>query len=75
MFFQVASKHDALLCFGPVVPDGYGVCYNPMADHINFAVSAWRSCPETDAATFAENLKQSLVDAQNVLLQTAGAKL
>ena len=72
--FQVASKHDALLCFGPVAPDGYGLCYNPMEDHINFAISSWKSCPETDSKKFSNSLQQSLEDAQNVMLQT-GAKL
>uniref|UniRef100_A0A8C7E6C4 Carnitine O-acetyltransferase n=1 Tax=Naja naja TaxID=35670 RepID=A0A8C7E6C4_NAJNA len=47
---QVPAKTDCVMCFGPVVPDGYGVCYNPMEEHINFAISAFNSCSETNAA-------------------------
>ena len=72
---QVPSKHDSLLTFGPVVPDGYGICYNPMPHQINFCVSAWRSCAETDARTLMNSLVQALEDARSVLLQTRGAKL
>ncbi|KAK2174837.1 hypothetical protein NP493_772g02027 [Ridgeia piscesae] len=65
---QVPSKHDSLLCFGAVVNDGYGFCYNPMADHMNFSVSAWRSCSETSAARFEESITTALTDAQQLLL-------
>lgn len=65
---QVPSKHDSLLCFGAVVNDGYGFCYNPMADHMNFSVSAWHSCSKTSAANFAESISAALTDAQQLLL-------
>ncbi|KAI0233419.1 Carnitine O-acetyltransferase [Lamellibrachia satsuma] len=65
---QVPSKHDSLLCFGAVVPDGYGFCYNPMRDHMNFSVSAWDNCSETSAARFAEYISAALTDAQQLLL-------
>ena len=71
---QVPSRHNSLLTFGPVVPDGYGICYNPMPQQINFCVSAWRSCTDTNAQTLTAALHQSLEDARNVLLKT-GAKL
>lgn len=63
------------MCFGPVVPDGYGVCYNPMDTHINFAVSAFNSCQDTNAARLAQGLEDSLVDMKSVLEQTPKAKL
>ncbi|KAI8518296.1 hypothetical protein Bbelb_043130 [Branchiostoma belcheri] len=66
---QVPSKYDSLLCFGPVVPDGYGVCYNPAKDHLNFCISAFNSSLETDTQKLADALHQSLVDMQE-LLQT-----
>lgn len=72
---QVPSKHDAVLCFGPAVPNGYGICYNPMPDRINMVVSAWNSSPETDARKMAGEIRKALMDGHNVLLQTQQAKL
>ncbi|XP_036384440.1 carnitine O-acetyltransferase-like isoform X2 [Megalops cyprinoides] len=72
---QVPAKTDCVMCFGPVVPDGYGVCYNPMEEHINFAVSAFNSCEETDAARLAQALQDALVDMRDLLEQTPKAKL
>lgn len=72
---QVPAKTDCVMCFGPVVPDGYGVCYNPMADHINFAVSAYNSCNETNAARMAQSLESALLDMRSLLEQTPKSKL
>ncbi|XP_067826078.1 carnitine O-acetyltransferase isoform X3 [Heptranchias perlo] len=72
---QVPAKTDCLMCFGPVVPDGYGVCYNPMDDHINFSVTAFNSCAETNAAKLAHYLEQALVDVKELLVQTPSSKL
>lgn len=72
---QVPSKTDCVMCFGPVVANGYGVCYNPMDDHINFAVSSFNSCPETDAAAFARTVQGALLDMRTLLEHTPKAKL
>ncbi|XP_038600981.1 carnitine O-acetyltransferase isoform X1 [Tachyglossus aculeatus] len=72
---QVPAKTDCVMCFGPVVPDGYGVCYNPMADHINFAVSAFNSCAETNAARMAHYLEKALLDLRTLLLAHPKSKL
>ncbi|KAJ8346405.1 hypothetical protein SKAU_G00278060 [Synaphobranchus kaupii] len=72
---QVPAKTDCVMCFGPVVPDGYGVCYNPMEEHINFAVSAFNSCDETDASNLAQALHGALLDMRDLLEQTPQAKL
>ncbi|XP_032395126.1 carnitine O-acetyltransferase isoform X1 [Etheostoma spectabile] len=72
---QVPSKTDCVMCFGPVVSDGYGVCYNPMNDHINFAVSSFNSCKETDAAHLAQAVEGALLDMRTLLEQTPKAKL
>ncbi|KAJ8386704.1 hypothetical protein AAFF_G00166530 [Aldrovandia affinis] len=72
---QVPAKTDCVMCFGPVVPDGYGVCYNPMEEHINFAVSAFNSCEETDATKLAFALEGALVEMRDLLEQTPKAKL
>ncbi|KAI3361998.1 hypothetical protein L3Q82_012203, partial [Scortum barcoo] len=58
---QVPSKTDCVMCFGPVVPNGYGVCYNPMNDHINFAVSSFNTCEETNAAHLAQAVEHALL--------------
>lgn len=63
------------MCFGPVVTDGYGVCYNPMDDHINFAVSAFNSCGETDAGGLAAAVEDALLDMKVLLDRTPRSKL
>ncbi|KAF7688729.1 carnitine O-acetyltransferase isoform X2 [Silurus meridionalis] len=72
---QVPAKTDCVMCFGPVVPDGYGVCYNPMEKHINFAVSAFNSCADTNATQLAHGLHDALVDMRSLLDQTLKSKL
>lgn len=63
------------MCFGPVVPNGYGVCYNPMNDHINFAISAFNTCEETNAAHLAQAVQDALLDMSTLLEQTPRSKL
>uniref|UniRef100_A0A665TYM2 Carnitine O-acetyltransferase-like n=1 Tax=Echeneis naucrates TaxID=173247 RepID=A0A665TYM2_ECHNA len=72
---QVPSKTDCVMCFGPVVPNGYGVCYNPMNNHINFAVSSFNSCEETNAADLAQAVEDALLDMRKLLEQNPRAKL
>ncbi|XP_026867113.2 carnitine O-acetyltransferase isoform X1 [Electrophorus electricus] len=67
---QVGSKTDCVMCIGPMVPDGYGICYNPMGDHINFAVTAFNSCEETNAARLSRFLKEALLDLKSLVEQT-----
>uniref|UniRef100_A0A1A8LHJ3 Carnitine O-acetyltransferase n=1 Tax=Nothobranchius pienaari TaxID=704102 RepID=A0A1A8LHJ3_9TELE len=68
---QVGSKTDCVMCFGPMVPDGYGVCYNPMDEHINIAITAFNSCEETNAASFAQAVEDALLDMRALLEDTA----
>ncbi|XP_056289325.1 carnitine O-acetyltransferase [Pseudoliparis swirei] len=72
---NVPSKTDCVMCFGPIVPDGYGVCYNPMEDHINFAVSSFNACKDTDAARLARSVEEALLDMRTLLDQSPRAKL
>ncbi|XP_076868046.1 carnitine O-acetyltransferase isoform X1 [Brachyhypopomus gauderio] len=72
---QVPAKTDCVMCFGPVVPDGYGVCYNPMEEHINFSVSAFNSCADTNASRLAHGLQDALLDLKALLEQTPKARL
>ncbi|XP_028269598.1 carnitine O-acetyltransferase [Parambassis ranga] len=71
---QVGSKTDCVMCFGPMVPDGYGVCYNPMDEHINIAITAFNSCEETNAAKFAQAVEEALLDMRALLDDTATVK-
>lgn len=72
---QVPSKTDCVMCFGPVVQNGYGVCYNPMNDHINFALSSFNTCKETNSAHLAQAVESALLDMRALLEQTPRAKL
>ncbi|XP_068608849.1 carnitine O-acetyltransferase [Brachionichthys hirsutus] len=72
---QVPSKTDCVMCFGPVVSNGYGVCYNPMDDHINFAVSSFNTCGETDAGRLAQAIEKTLLDMKTLLEQSPRSKL
>ncbi|KAI1886867.1 hypothetical protein AGOR_G00200210 [Albula goreensis] len=47
---QVPTTVEMFCCYGPVVPNGYGACYNPQADHIIFCVSSFRESTETCSA-------------------------
>ncbi|KAJ3608692.1 hypothetical protein NHX12_023223 [Muraenolepis orangiensis] len=64
---QVPSNTDSVMCFGPLVPDGYAVCYNPQADHVHFSVTAFNCCEETDAETLARTIKLTLGQLQELL--------
>ncbi|UYV77452.1 CRAT [Cordylochernes scorpioides] len=72
---QVASSHWSYTCYGPGVTDGYGCCYNPFPRYINFAASAFRSCPETDAEKFHEALETSLEELHQTLSHFQQSKL
>ena len=66
---QVAGSSASFLCFGPLVSDGYGVCYNPRAADMLFPCSALRSCPTTSAPAFRDSLERSLLDMRALALQ------
>lgn len=72
---QVPAKCDAVMGYGPLVPDGYGCCYNPRDNEINFAISACNSSPETSTDRFREALEQSLTEMHDALVGTQAAKL
>ncbi|CAF4053988.1 unnamed protein product [Rotaria sp. Silwood2] len=39
---QVAAKHDCVMVYGAAVDDGYGCCYNPRRDSINYMITAFK---------------------------------
>ncbi|XP_026155629.1 carnitine O-acetyltransferase b [Mastacembelus armatus] len=67
---QVPANTDSVMCFGPLVPDGYAICYNPQADHVHFSITAFNCCEETNAETLAHTLKDTLCQLQELLQPT-----
>ncbi|KAI9555588.1 hypothetical protein GHT06_018103 [Daphnia sinensis] len=72
---QVAAVNDMVMCYGPVTPDGYGCCYNPRRDAINFAVSAFNSNPTTCAEKFGHALKKCLEEMRDVAASSVPSSL
>ncbi|CAG5116702.1 unnamed protein product, partial [Candidula unifasciata] len=71
---QVASRYKAVLCFGPVVPDGYGLCYNPQNEELIVSISSFNNNPQTDSDKFVASLKTSLQDMQALLISHSHPK-
>ncbi|KAA0203612.1 hypothetical protein HAZT_HAZT010618 [Hyalella azteca] len=63
----VPARCEAFMCYGPLVPDGYGCCYNPRSASIVFGVSALNSSPETHSSTFRDALEASLTQMRELL--------
>ena len=61
---------DAFMCYGPVVPDGYGVCYNPHTGYILVCVTSFHSSPETSSDFFALTLEGSFLQMYELCLKT-----
>ena len=45
------------MCYGPVVPNGYGVCYNPHPEYMLCAITSFKDCGETRSDFFAYTLE------------------
>uniref|UniRef100_A0AAY3ZTY8 Choline O-acetyltransferase n=1 Tax=Denticeps clupeoides TaxID=299321 RepID=A0AAY3ZTY8_9TELE len=63
---QVPTNLEMFCCYGPVVPNGYGACYNPQPSHILFSVSSFRESTETSSAAFVKALEAALLDMRDV---------
>nr|XP_055027201.1 choline O-acetyltransferase isoform X1 [Misgurnus anguillicaudatus] len=63
---QVPTTEKMFCCYGPVVPNGYGACYNPQADHIIFCVSSFNDCAETNSDLFVKTLDGCLMEMQDL---------
>ncbi|KAK2824335.1 hypothetical protein Q5P01_021510 [Channa striata] len=63
---QVPTTVEMFCCYGPVVPNGYGACYNPQSDHIIFSVSSFHESPQTCSAEFVECLVQALMQIRDL---------
>uniref|UniRef100_A0A8C9RCB9 Choline O-acetyltransferase n=1 Tax=Scleropages formosus TaxID=113540 RepID=A0A8C9RCB9_SCLFO len=51
---QVPITAEMFCCYGLVVPNGYGVCYNPQSDYIIFSVSSFQDGKETCSSGFVK---------------------
>ncbi|XP_051503513.1 choline O-acetyltransferase-like isoform X1 [Myxocyprinus asiaticus] len=63
---QVPTTEEMFCCYGPVVPNGYGACYNPQADHIIFCVSSFSDSAETSSDLFVKALEGCLKEMQDL---------
>ncbi|PAA59778.1 hypothetical protein BOX15_Mlig002496g3, partial [Macrostomum lignano] len=65
---QVPSQTGATMSFGPVVPDGYGVCYNQLDDKFLVSLTAYSDRRGTDSDRLAASLRDSLLDIRDLML-------
>uniref|UniRef100_A0A3Q3WW21 Choline O-acetyltransferase n=1 Tax=Mola mola TaxID=94237 RepID=A0A3Q3WW21_MOLML len=63
---QVPTTVEMFCCYGPVLPNGYGVCYNPQSDYIIFSVSSFCESLQTCSAEFVKCLEQGLLDIRDL---------
>ncbi|KAM4030342.1 choline O-acetyltransferase [Anomaloglossus baeobatrachus] len=66
---QVPTTMEMFCCYGPVVPNGYGACYNPQPENILFCISSFRDCKETSSDIFAKSLEESLTAMGDLCVQ------
>ena len=57
---------DSFICYGAVVPDGYGCSYNVRSDYILFCIASFASCPTTNSREFAESLTDTLYEIRDL---------
>uniref|UniRef100_A0A8C6X6B6 Choline O-acetyltransferase n=1 Tax=Naja naja TaxID=35670 RepID=A0A8C6X6B6_NAJNA len=63
---QVPTTTEMFCCYGPVIPEGYGACYNPQPQHILFCISSFKACPETSSSQFVKAIGESLMDLKEL---------
>ncbi|CAF4536524.1 unnamed protein product [Rotaria sp. Silwood1] len=64
---QVTTNiNDSFICYGAVVPDGYGCSYNVRSDSILFCISSFHSCSTTNSQEFAESLTDTLYEIRDL---------
>ncbi|XP_075698923.1 choline O-acetyltransferase [Rhinoderma darwinii] len=66
---QVPTTMEMFCCYGPVVPNGYGACYNPQPDNILLCISSFRGCKETSSEMFAKAVEESLTAMKDLCVQ------
>ena len=64
----VPMPSNTFPAFGPVVLDGYGLCYNVKGDSIYAGISNFKADGSTCAHNLADSLQQSLLDINYILI-------
>lgn len=64
---------EMFCCYGPVVSNGYGVCYNPQSDHIIFCVSSFWENTATSSAVFVKVLNEALLEIRDLCNRINGS--
>lgn len=70
---QVPTTVEMFCCYGPVVPNGYGACYNPQSDHIMFCVSSFWENTETSSVVFVKALNEGLLEIRDLCNRSSAA--
>ncbi|XP_053197508.1 choline O-acetyltransferase-like [Scomber japonicus] len=70
---QVPTTVEMFCCYGPVVPNGYGACYNPQSDHIIFCVSSFWESTQTSSAVFVKALNEGLLEIRDLCNSSSAA--
>ena len=63
------SLDPSYMGYGAVVPDGYGVSYNPYPGSIIFCICSFHSCGSTDSRMFSDQLARSLGDMRQLFVK------
>jgi hypothetical protein len=64
---QVTTNiNNSFICYGAVVPDGYGCSYNVRSDYILFCISSFHNCSTTNSHEFAESLTDTLYEIRDL---------
>jgi len=63
------SSGNLYVGFGPVVPDGYGICYSLRSNSINSWISSFSTHPRTRTKQFHDELTKSF-DLMQALMDT-----
>ena len=61
---QVPNPLVSYMGFGPVVEDGYGICYNPHGSHIKLLFSSYTTCTNTVSS---DKLCQVTIESLNAV--------
>ncbi|CAK6956757.1 choline O-acetyltransferase-like [Scomber scombrus] len=70
---QVPTTVEMFCCYGPVVPNGYGACYNPQSNHIIFCVSSFWESTQTSSAVFVKALNEGLLEIRDLCMSSSAA--
>jgi len=65
---QILTSSETFMLYGPVVPEGYGVSYNPQSERIVVCVSSFKSCMDTDSRRFSATMAATLREMKELCI-------